>query len=436
MSAALSRAVAPAIDGLAPRDVYHTLLAHGPEADELAGRFLCRQLAQLPPRRTELPRAPRRLYRWSVRNWRRTARAYRRYLAERQLGAPRRLFGSRAHALYFLRGVAPTKLVDGAWLYGCLHCRADERFRGLIRTYLEELGEGEPALNHVLLYQRLLRQLGCAPERPLSQAHYLPGAIQLAFARQPRRFLPELLGYNLGYEQLPLHVPITAYELRELGLDARYFILHLTVDNSASGHGRKAVEAVRALLPDSAEARARLEAGFRLNELGASTHSVVAEFDLQAELLAALRDKAVFGVGLHSDHCRIAGLSVNQWLARPERLADFLQALQQEGWVRRGRDPAHSRFWRLIEGERAAMQGVFTPWERALIHDWIADGHESARWAAPAGDSAPSRRGQADAAPAASAEDMASLVALMRPGRHHSPEGLAATAAFAREFGT
>lgn len=61
----------------------------------------------------------------------------------------------------FLRGVAPTKLVDGAWLYGLLPCWDDACFTALIQAYLEELGEGLLEKNHVLLYRKPLANQGC-----------------------------------------------------------------------------------------------------------------------------------------------------------------------------------------------------------------------------------------------------------------------------------
>lgn len=82
-------------------------------------------------------------------------------------GAGRRYFATRAHALWFLQQVAPTKAVDGAWLHGTLRHWRDPRFHGLIRTYLEELGDGDPRCNHVLIYQRLLSHLGCLQGLPL-----------------------------------------------------------------------------------------------------------------------------------------------------------------------------------------------------------------------------------------------------------------------------
>jgi hypothetical protein len=38
------------------------------------------------------------------------------------------------------------------------------------------------------------------------------GAIQLGLAHHGEQFEAEVFGFNLGYEQLPLHLLITAYE--------------------------------------------------------------------------------------------------------------------------------------------------------------------------------------------------------------------------------
>lgn len=170
---------------------------------------------------------------------------YRDYLAARKNGAPRRYFSCRAHALYFIKGVAPTKLVDGAWLYGLTRQWDDVAFHPLIKTYLEELGDGLPDKNHVTLYRKLLATHGCESWEDLGDDHFLQGALQLALGHHAEHFLPEVVGYNLGYEQLPLHLLITSYELNELGIDPYYFTLHVTVDNAASGHARKAVQAGR-----------------------------------------------------------------------------------------------------------------------------------------------------------------------------------------------
>jgi hypothetical protein len=112
--------------------------------------------------------------------------------------------------------------------------------------------------------------------------------------------------------------------------------------------------------------------GYRLNEPGASTTSVIAGFSLQDELERILAAKAVVGKNMHSDFCRVAGRPVNDWLSTPGQVPDFLAALQAAGWINRGEDPEHSRFWRLVSGERAEMFGVFSAYELEVLREWIA----------------------------------------------------------------
>src|SRR5690606_5530739 len=191
--------------------------------------------------------------------------------------------------------------------------------------------------------------------------------------------LPEIVGFNLGYEQLPLHLLITAYELDELGIDPYYFTLHVTVDNAATGHARKAVEAamrLRERAADPEEFTRRLIAGFCLNDVGIGTTAVIASFDLDREAETMLGAKAAVGKYMHSDYCRIGGRTVNQWLAVPNGMRDFLQALQDANWIERGKPAEYSRFWQLVEGPRARMFGVFTEAEKQLLRDWIALGSE------------------------------------------------------------
>jgi hypothetical protein len=276
--------------------------------------------------------------------------------------------------LYFLKGVAPTKLVDGAWLYGVLSRWDNPDFHPLIKTYLEELGDGVPDKNHVTLYRRLLATHGCEHWETLPEDHFVQGAIQLALAHGADEFLPEVVGYNLGYEQLPLHLLITSYELNELGVDPYYFTLHVTVDNAGSGHAHKAVQALRHLMAQSADPAAffkRVLDGYRLNDLGAGTTSVIGAFDLEAELVEIFGAKAAIGKNMHSDYCRVAGRSINDWLADPKQIPAFLTALEDAGWIQRGADVEHSRFWRLIQGERAEMFGVFSSYEQQVLRDWI-----------------------------------------------------------------
>jgi hypothetical protein len=359
------------------QSVYFDLLRKelSDQSQAASREYLVSQLEAVQDLPSDLPEDMEELEAWIVHNTEEVGRQYQDYLAARRAGGGRRYFTTKAHALYFLKGAAPTKLVDGAWLYGLASHWHDARFASLIRIYLEELGEGIPGKNHVALYQALLAAHGCEQWRNLSDDHFVQGAIQLGLAYHAQSFLPEVIGFNLGYEQLPLHLLITSYELNELGIDPYYFTLHVTVDNAATGHARKSVDGVRAAMPavgDSSEFYRRVVNGYKLNMLGASTTSIIASFDLEREVIAIFQAKSAVGRQVHSDYCRVAGRTVNDWLSDPAQIPAFLQSLEQAGWIKRHQDPQNSRFWKLIQSDKAEMFGVFTAYEQQLIHDWIS----------------------------------------------------------------
>jgi hypothetical protein len=323
---------APLPTGQGARNLYFSLYADPAAQPDVATSFIDDQIALARELPVDLPSNINDLQAWIEERTEIVGQEYRDYLAARKNGAPRRYFSTRAHALYFIKGVAPTKLVDGAWLYGLVRQWDDVAFHPLIKTYLEELGDGLPDKNHVTLYRKLLATHGCDSWDGLSDDHFLQGALQLALGHHAEHYLPEIIGYNLGYEQLPLHLLITSYELNELGIDPYYFTLHVTVDNAASGHARKAVQSVHDLMPRVGDRDAfwqRVVNGYRLNELGASTTSVIGEFDLQEELVDIMAAKSVVGKNMHSDYCRVAGRSVNDWLTEPAQIPAFLAALEE-----------------------------------------------------------------------------------------------------------
>lgn len=445
--------------------LYHRLADGTPdEATRAEARdFVRAQVDALAGTPADLPATPDGLLDWMEANTRSVHARYAAYLEERRQGAPRRYFTSRAHALHTLRAIAPTKLVDGAWLYGLVAHWRSPRVADLVRTYVEELGEGALDKNHVVLYRSLLARYALDPLDGLDDALYHQGAIQLALGWNAAEFLPEVAGFNLGYEQLPLHLLVTAYELNELGLDPYYFQLHVTVDNADSGHARRACQAVLDLLPREDDGGAfwrRVQDGCKLACAGPGTTDVIAGFDVQAEVLRILRHKARAGQGAHSDYCRVAGRSVNDWLAAPQDMQGFVQALQDAGWIRRGEPVEASRFWQLLQGPRAEMFGVFSAYELQVLHDWIrgdaaADGRpfteeppaqprrratfrallRNGQAGAPGGDDASLLDPDLDLLQARlrDADEpgrQALLVDAMSPARHWTPAGLAATRQF------
>lgn len=363
----------------------HRSTAHSYLEQQLSA---ARDLQQNLQPQDRIPPHAHELEAWMLARSAAVGRQYRDYLDARKNGAPRRYFSSRSQALYFIKNVAPTKLVDGSWLFGLLARWDDPDFRPLIQTYLEELGDGLPEKNHVVLYKKLLAGLECEQWRSAGDDRFVQGAIQLALAADAERYLPEIVGYNLGYEQLPLHLLITSYELNELGIDPYYFTLHITVDNGGTGHAHKAVQGVQQLLARAADPAAfyrRMQDGYYLNDLGACTTSVIADFDLEAELVQIMQQKSVVGQNMHSDYCRVAGRSINDWLAAPEQIPQMLQELEKAGWIKRGEAAENSRFWKLIQSERAEMFGVFSSYEQQILRDWIATPRSDSAAAVPAG---------------------------------------------------
>ncbi len=452
------------------KDLYFDLYSDPETHADAGAAYLRDQIAAVQDIPADLPPTLAQLPAWIEARSEAVGIQYREYLAARKGGAPRRYFHNRAHALNFIKSAAPTKLVDGSWLYGMLKQWDSPDFHPLIKTYLEELGEGAPSKNHVTIYRKLMATHGIDNWESLSDDHFVQGAIQLALGHNADRFLPEVIGFNLGYEQLPLHLLITSYELNEFGIDPYYFTLHVTVDNAATGHAQKAVQALIDLMPRVGDREAfyqRVLDGYRLNELGASTNSIIADFDLQDELVRIFEQKSVVGKNMHSDYCRVAGRSVNDWLAEPGQIPGFLAALEAAGWIKRGEEVEHSRFWRLIEGERAEMFGVFSSYEQQVLRDWIVSGPDgvakqervlshrarqrtldnlgqhadrsgdfperglirrrAARASASASDSELALLEQRVASAAGKGEAMALLLELMTPAQHHSAAGLMAT---------
>lgn len=422
--------------------LYSRLLRGQVEAERDNARdFLQEQLEIAKTLPLNLPADLNELSTWVASNSHSVAEQYRVYLEERRAGAPRKFFTNKAHALYFLQSVAPSKLVDGAWLYGTVKHANDWRYHGLIRTYLEELGDGEPALNHVVLYRNLLTEHDCAPIAQLDDSLYLQGAIQLGLGHLSDEFLPEILGYNLGYEQLPLHLLITSFELSELGIDPYYFTLHVTIDNASSGHAYKAVQAVLDLLPNDdskGEFLERLRAGYLLNDLGIGSTDIVRAFDLEEEVVSMLETKSTFGQHMHSDYCRLEGRTINDWLATPGQSRQLLSALEDRGWIKRNQDPQDSRFWQLIDGPGAVMFGVFSGYEMQLLKDWIAGDWQASEQSNPFRTRfrrRPVATTDTEQSPrSAPSPPFKKLVELIAPDSHPTPEGLAATRIYARQL--
>ena len=301
--------------------------------------------------------------------------AFKAYLIRRKELHPREYFPTVSHAFEFLYQVAPTKLVDGAWLYSTLNQSHHSDFRHLIQIYLEELGLGNAQANHVTMYRHLLEHYELKPYTEyLTDDYYEQAAVQLALAYAPTELLPMVVGFNLGYEQLPLHLLITNYELAELGIDSQYFNVHITIDNAHNGHAEKSLQALHQLLQQSNDPDlflTQVKQGFLLNDLGQSSTAIIQNLNPKNQVIQILKSKAIIGQHIHNEKCQFNGQSINEWLSQPEQIEIFLDVLLQKSWIMLNEPVEQSRFWALIHQPNGKMFGVFNATEKQFIKDWI-----------------------------------------------------------------
>jgi hypothetical protein len=181
---------------------------------------------------------------------------------------------------------APLTLIDGSWLQGFTdyELASSDIGHSLFSTYWDELGNGEPGLNHPLIYRQVLKEMDIdlPPTASPEFAHW-PGFRDASFelpvywlcvGRFPRTFLPEVLGLNLAMELSGVGGTYrrASIALRKYGFSTRFVDIHNTIDNVATGHSAWAADAVDTLmssLPDSpgptgrAAVWDRVRAGYR-----------------------------------------------------------------------------------------------------------------------------------------------------------------------------
>jgi hypothetical protein len=154
--------------------------------------------------------------------------------------------------------LAPLTLIDGSWLQGFTdHEHASSEVgHFLFETYWDELGNGEPRLNHPLIYREVLAEMGISlPATDSAEfAHwsgFRDGSFELpvywlSIGRYPRTFLPEVLGLNLAMELSGVGGTYrrARLALKKYGFSTRFVDIHNTIDNVATGHSAWAADAI------------------------------------------------------------------------------------------------------------------------------------------------------------------------------------------------
>lgn len=154
--------------------------------------------------------------------------------------------------------LAPLTLIDGAWLQGFTDYEhaSSEPGHFLLETYWDELGNGEPRLNHPLIYRQVLAEMGVdlpataswefAHSPLLRDESFALPVYWLSVGRLPRTFLPEILGLNMAMELSGVGGSYrrARIALKTYGFSTRFVDIHNTIDNVATGHSAWAADAV------------------------------------------------------------------------------------------------------------------------------------------------------------------------------------------------
>lgn len=339
------------------------------------------------------------------------------YLARRKAGGPREMFSDQAEAMWWLKQAAPVKYVDGAWLGHINKISTPFIYRNITKNawqvMSEELGDGDLAKNHVHVYRELINDIKASlpaadsedfihPRHELNEVRCWKAAVaQLLISLFPNDFLPEVMGFNMAYESLPLHLLKTVKELRELRLNPYYFELHISIDNADSGHAAMATSAVTEYIDlveqtDGSEAAhvawKRVQAGYILAEgLPTTPESPSLKTPVEEPFPSTEREAVVVKIFAakslvaHKLHCnsrlRIGRRSLVDWLD-PNAFQDtkwqreFLHDLSNcKPWVIKG-DSSKSRLIKELSWE-GRMFGAFTNREVEVVKAWISELSES-----------------------------------------------------------
>ena len=332
------------------------------------------------------------LHTWIEEQHAKTLREYSNYVNRRKNGGKRELFANVTHAKWYIMNITPTKIIDGAWLRNISLLPPSQTRDILLRIYMDEKGLydtwqqtiQENENDHIFLWKSLLKS--CFKDVDINRVDswsqhfmlacskddiWIPGCIQLALGSDPVRYLPEIVGYNLGYEQLSYEMLVCAYELKELGIDSSYFDIHISVDNLDCGHAYLSLRAALSLLktPEGDDQNSifqRILHGLHLSTIVSETE-IISRFS-PASLVNAMMERKM-GV-VHALHDTVQ-LSDNRNLGECMRDAvvskDMLKVLNENGYLNSD-ILEETRFYSVI---MSRMRNGFTPDEMDVVRGYL-----------------------------------------------------------------
>ncbi|MBI1381808.1 MAG: hypothetical protein GC161_12060 [Planctomycetaceae bacterium] len=301
------------------------------------------------------------------------------------------VFTSREKVAERIRQFSPFNMSDGSWLRNITRIGPIDEARALLFSVLmDEMGDGEVAHNHSNIYRDLCHSIGYYPSdctsrdfafNPdlLDSAFEVP-TFELAISQFSETWYPELLGMTLQLELGIVEAKNTIALMEYYGFDAKYWIMHVGIDNPVNGHAARAMRAIELYLDNiraNGGGEAALQAQWRRIWDGYVAFGTTGTFgddfakllakgpSLAARVEAMITSKATYGSLNHGD-LRLGNTPINELFLDPPT---FLKELVNAGYFLPG-DPENSPFFRLVSFDTGRMYRVFTPDELKLWEDW------------------------------------------------------------------
>lgn len=285
--------------------------------------------------------------------------------------------------------MAPFNQLDGAWLRNIAALGPiDEVHALLFHVWMDEVGNGQPKLNHSNIYTDLLRSAGVYLEPVTSRAYaentdivdsaFTSPLFQLVVSEFSEDYFPEIVGMTLYLEWAVVSVKPQIALMESLGLDPHFYRLHVGIDNAASGHGAMARRAVEIYMDDvraSNGEQAMQETWSRVWNgyvAFATTGGLGEDFRRRAQqqpnpgqrVYDLIRRKEHFGAQNHGTK-QLGHNLINNWFADPP---GFMRALVGSGYIIPG-NIDDSPFFGLLRST-GPMFRVFTDDEVRIWEDW------------------------------------------------------------------
>ena len=162
---------------------------------------------------------------------------------------------TRDDVVEWIRQMAPFNQTDGAWLRNIAPVGPIDPVRTLLFTiWSEELGGGDPQLNHPNLYTDLMDSVGIhlpdirsreySDHPSLLDAAFTLPLFQLVVSQFSQHYLPEILGMTQYLEWGSLELKNMVALNQHFGLDPHFYEMHVAIDNASTGHGAMARQAI------------------------------------------------------------------------------------------------------------------------------------------------------------------------------------------------